>query len=105
MANPKEVNQENWMKELREREEKRRVDNPVIDERWWVVDYWPEERYSDEYSDSNWREAREKVASGYFKSRDEAVEFIENHNPEPRAMLLIRHQNKRRITKEEWVNW
>jgi|ERR1044072_299983 hypothetical protein len=105
MAKPKTDPDKNWLKDLLAAEAEKKKNTPIIAERWWVVDYWPEERYSDEYSDSNWREAKSVIASGYFKTRAEAESFIETHEPEKGATLQIRNQKLRRITEDRWVNW
>lgn len=104
MAKPKEDPAAEGLRALMERHEQAKRDNPVVDERWWVVDYWPSISTSDEYSDF-WTEPREVFAGGYFKTLAEAEKFVESHAPEKGATLMVRHENKRRITKEEWVKW
>lgn len=104
MAKPKNDPTTEWFRSTVDRMEKRKAESPVVDERWWVVDYYPIVRYSDEY-ENGWTQAKEEIASPYFNSLEDAEKFIEEHLPESGAELKIRHQNKRRITKEEWVNW
>lgn len=105
MATLKKNSSDNWLDHNRLYWKNRKATSPVIDERWWVVDFWPETRYSDEYSDTNFRPSKTIPVSGYFSAREDAERFIENHDPAPGAKLLIKHQNKRRITTEEWVSW
>lgn len=102
MATPKSNETTNWLQQSLRSLEQRKVDNPVIDQRWWVCDYFPEVQY---WHDEQPRPARAVRCSDYFSTREEADEFVREHNPEKDAELRIYHQNKRRITTEEWVNW
>lgn len=95
----------NWLKEMLAAEAEKRRTTPIVGERWFVVEHWPEERYSDEYSDTNWRPAKTVVVSGYFDSKEQAQQFVDTHEPEKGATLRIRYQSKRRITEDRWVNW
>lgn len=102
MAKPKKDAGPNWLEKGLVRHEQRKINNPVIAERWWVIDYWPPIQY---WHDEQERSARSRMASKYFETRAEAEEFVNTHDPEPDAQLIIKHQNKRVITTEEWVNW
>lgn len=104
MAKSKVDPDKNWLKEVLERDAEKRKNTPIVSERWWVVDYWPSVRASDEYSDY-WTTEKEVFAAGYFYSYDEAEQFLETHTPEAGAQLKVKHQNLRRITEDRWVNW
>lgn len=105
MATPKQnADFNNWLVEWAERRKKLKAESPIVKERWWVVDYFPPRRESDEYSDY-WTDTKETRVSIYFDSEAEAQTFVSTHNPATNAELLIRHENLRRITREEWVAW
>lgn len=105
MATPKQNSDlGDWLERWAKERKRLKAESPIVKERWWVVDYFPPRRESDEYSDY-WTDTKECTASEYFATEAEAQEFLNTHEPEPNAELRIRHENLRRITREEWVAW
>lgn len=106
MAKPKKHEDDDPLGLLRWAAERKKLkdNSPIVRTRWWVVDYFPPRRESDEYDDY-WTRASEKRASDYFNSLEDAQAFVDEHDPEPGAELQIKSENLRRITREEWVNW
>jgi len=81
----------------------RRAANPVIAERWYVTEEYPAWEEWGYYGKTH--PPKSIRCSGFFDTRVEAERYVDKHDPEKGATSKINHQNKRRITTEEWVNY
>jgi len=93
-----------WHKDLMQAHEDRMMANPIVRERWSVVDFYPSVKYSNEYEDG-WTDQRAETASQYFETEEEAEDWMELVDPERGAELQTRHEYLRRFTDERWVTW
>lgn len=95
----------NWLKQSQEAFEAKKASTPIVATRWYVAEHTPAYRSGDEYSDF-WVDAKTTKVSVWFETEAEAVEWADKHLPDnSNGKLLVKHQNRRVITTEEWVNW
>jgi len=93
-----------WHKDLMQAHEDMKKASPIVKERWYVVDFYPSVKYSNEYEDG-WTDESTIIASQYFDTQLDAAEWMSLCEPEQGAELQIRHEYLRRFTEERWVTW
>lgn len=105
MAKLKQSEKVSFVDQVRAMDERMKANSPVVNERWYVVDYYPGRRapWHDEYND--WIEPSAEIASPYFDTQQEALDWFKTHDPEAGATLVVRHENCRVFTEERWVPW
>lgn len=98
-----------WLTKMREDQERRRAEIrsfPLLAERWWVAEIWPDRKVYNEYDyGADIIKGDVRNVSGMLKSKEEAEQFIEDHVPDdPKGRFEIKHQYLRRHTKV-WNEW
>lgn len=71
---------------------------PIVDERWYVVEYWK----ASEDDFGGWVSPKTKVCSRDFKTQPEAQAFIDRHDPAPGAVFQIKHEYLRERKVRDW---
>lgn len=109
MAKPKVAEPEkNWLTELIEEGERRDAEVrsfPLLAERWWVDEKYPDWHEHSVYDSGEWHTGKTVNVSGYLDTEEEALKFIEDHMPdESDGKFIIRHQYLRTHTKV-WNEW
>lgn len=72
----------------------------ILDTRWLVIEHTPAYNTGG-YYDQDIPEKNE-IVSPYFKTKEEAVAWMNDHVPDKGKTLWVRHQNKRSRTIIEW---
>jgi len=91
------------MDALREQSEDFNKRNPIVDQRWYVVEITPAYNTGG-YYDQDIPEKRE-IVSSYFDNPKDADEWLTRHEPDDGKTLKIIRDNKRRFTHERWVTY
>lgn len=99
MVKPKR--EKNILEILREQAKNFDEDFPVIATRWYVIEHSPQRRYHDGY-DYTWSRESNIRVSEYFETKEEAIEWMDQHEPDEGKELRIRSQNLRRYWYEKW---
>ena len=99
------LNQQGFVESLRKELADRKASSPIISTRWYVADYTPEHKapWHDEFND--YIDAKSVIASPYFETEGGAKVWVEQHDPDPGAELIIHKDNLRKFTEHRWVNW
>jgi len=78
---------------------------PLVAERWYVDEKWPDWKTYNEYNYSPDYHTGKTVKHGYWDNEAEALKFIEDHVPTHKdGKFTIRHQYLRTHTKV-WNEW
>jgi hypothetical protein len=101
MATRKAKTNGQWLKDSIAALEKKRDESPVVAERWYVTEAWN----SSEDDLGAYVSGGQRRVSDVYDNQDDALAWIEEHDPAPGTQFKIIHQNKRVITREEWVSW
>lgn len=86
-----------WLKESMERIDR---DHPIVDTRYYVVEIRPP--YITDYAYDTWSEKQVTVVSPYFKTKEEALDWFSEHEPDAGNTLKVITQHKRRTVTEAW---
>ena len=98
----KEKNRPSLAESLRRQAEDFNERNPVIKERWYVVEVTPS-RYVHDTHGGYWTEGLVVAVSPYFYSDKKfAQQWMDEHEPDEGKRLEIRHNKLRRYTYEKW---
>lgn len=100
MAQKKKTANNNWMREELDR---LKTERPIVDTRWYVIEITPAYNTGG-YYDQDIPEKRVRV-SEYFKSREKAVKWLNEHDPDKGNELKVAKQNLREWTVREWTNY
>lgn len=103
MATQKSSNHPHALAYARQEMQARRAANPVVAERWYVIEEYPAWKEWGYYGATH--PPKSVRCSGFFDTLGEAERYVDTHDPDRGATFKIKHQNKRRITTEEWVNY
>lgn len=108
MATPKQRPVSTWEKTMQKFRDQREAESqlPLIAERWYVEEKWPDYETHNEFSYSpDYHTGKSENASGYLDSEEEAQEFIDSHDPtDAGGVFTIKHQYLRTHTKV-WNEW
>jgi hypothetical protein len=82
-------------------EERRRMEENTVDRRWYVVEHTPGYNTGGYYDQDI--PAENHVVSPYFKTKKEAQEWFDKHEPDKGKTLRIESQRKIRQVHYYWV--
>lgn len=105
MAKLKQENKGSYLDTFKKLSDQMKANSPVVETRWYVVDFYPSVSYNDERYGIEWTEPRYEIASQYLKTEEEAEKWMSLCDPEKGAELRIYHENRRVFTEERWVQW
>lgn len=88
-----------WLTEATERIERMQ---PIIKTKWYAVEVTPSKPYYDDYNyGPNYTEAKARVCSNYYGTKEEVEAFLEKFEPDEGSHFEIRKKNLRQFTR--WV--
>lgn len=100
MVKPKRDNK-SILQTLREQAEEFNRVSPVLETRYYVIEHTPARRYHDGYDYTWGRESNRKV-SPFFKTFEEAQDWMDAHEADEGSELRINHQNLREYKYRRW---
>ena len=100
MVKPKRDNK-SILTMLKEQAEETERMSPVLKTRWFVVEHTPERRFHDGY-DYTWSRASSVIVSPYYDTEEEAVAWMDKHEPDEGKKLIVRKQNLREFRYKRW---
>lgn len=94
-------NVSDWLTEATERIERTK---PIIKTKWYAVEVTPAKRtpWHDD-SGRDWIDAKARVCSGYYETKEEVEAFLEKFEPDDGNHFAIRRKNLRQFT--QWVDY
>lgn len=72
--------------------------SPVLETRWFVKE--TERRWEDEYGSDQGGKSR--IVSNYFATREQAVKFTQDYDPDPGGTFTICSENLREYREKRW---
>lgn len=101
MAKPKQPRTKSLFEHVRA-EQEAWDQNPFAGERFAVWEKDPD-WYEGGYYGEGWVAGERRQVSGYFHKREDAEQFIDEHEPDVKGgEFYIRHEIGRHVTKIEW---
>jgi hypothetical protein len=100
MVQPKR-NNKSILEEIRAQAREFQQTSPVLATRWFVIEHTPARRYHDGYDYTWGRESNIKV-SPYFDTEEEAIAWMNEHEPDEGSTLRVKLQNLREYKHKRW---